>query len=318
MLKSLLITLGLILSCQAFAADSVVLTKDNTIAINDVFWSDTVSVIIKKAKELDARVQSSDPIYLVINSPGGSIDAGLELIENLKSLKRPVHTISIFSASMGFQTVQGLGDRLVLANGTLMSHRARGGFYGEFPGQLDTRYQYYLKRVLRMDELAAKRSGGKLTLDAYHRLIQDEYWCDGQDCVNQGLADRVTSAQCDKSLEGTSQVSVFQDIFMGHTIELKAEYDNCPLNTNALKYVILVDGQPLFMDSTQSTVKKVASDDPSLSSSFFGSSYRSSYETPSAPTPIIDKLGKDELFQINQKVQGIISKKTNKEVVKGY
>src|ERR1035437_1026903 len=105
MLKSLLIALSLIFSCQAFAAEPVTLTLDNTIAINDVFDGHSVSQIIKKARELDARTPSTDPLDLVINSPGGSIEDGLELIENLSNLKRPIITISLLSASMGFQTV---------------------------------------------------------------------------------------------------------------------------------------------------------------------------------------------------------------------
>src|SRR5277367_1333200 len=101
MLKGLLITLGLMIGIPALATPSVVLTKDNVITVNDPIFEDTVANVISKAKEMDARIKSSDPIYLVLNTPGGEIDAGLEMIENLGSLRRPVHTISIFSASMG-------------------------------------------------------------------------------------------------------------------------------------------------------------------------------------------------------------------------
>lgn len=314
MKNKLILILGLLFaSSVAVAAETnVVLTKDNSITINDVFTSDSVAPLIKQAKDLDSRIPSGDPIYLVINSPGGSIDAGIELIENLSNLKRPVHTITVFSASMGFQTVQGLGERLILKNGTLMSHRARGGFQGEFPGQLDTRYSYYLKRVTRLDEQAVKRSGGKLTLASYKSLIADEYWCDGADCVTTGVADKVITSSCDKSLEGQHSVTLDQFMFMGHTIELKADYDNCPLNTNALKYNIVVDGQPLFKEpSTSPTVKTVTQD--TFLQSMFGPSYG-----PSAPTSVGPSLSKDEMVEIQKRVDSIIEKKKSRDIVKGY
>lgn len=297
---------------------SVVLTKDNTVALNDAFYGETVAQLTKQAKELDSRTESSDPIYLVINSPGGSIDAGLELIENLSNMRRPVKTITLFSASMGFQTVQGLGERLVTRNGTLMSHKAKGGFYGEFPGQLDSRYGYYLKRITRLDEKAVERTQGKHTLKTYRDLIENEYWCDGKDCIEQGFADQLVSPSCDKSLEGKNMVTIFQDIFMGHTIELLAEYDACPLNTNALKYIIKIDGQLLFPENKPTETKK--NETPSslntynpFNSIFGGYGYNSSTSSTDAP-----KLTKEELFEINKRVEKYINAKQNREVIKGY
>jgi|GEM_PF-2700896 len=282
---------------------AIILTKDNSITINNVFDSEVVAQLTLAAKAMDARLPSGDPLYLVINSPGGSIDAGLELIENLSSMNRPVHSINVFSASMGFQTAQGLGDRLVLKNGTLMSHKARGGFSGEFPGQLDSRYNYYLKRVTRMDEVAVSRSGGKLTLKSYRDLIENEYWCDGQDCVDQGLADRVVTASCDRSLEGTRNELLAEFFYMGRAVQIVAEQDNCPVNTNALRYKVLVDGEALFKDINTKEEKK------SEKEGWFGN-YNSE--------PVKPRLTSEQLFEINQKVKESISNKTERKIIKGY
>lgn len=288
-----LLLLSLLLSISAFSAEPVVLTKDNTITINDIFTPESVAPIIQKAKELDSRVKTSDPIYLVVHSRGGSIQAGLDLIENLSSLRRPVDTITIFSASMGFQTVQGLGKRLVLANGTLMSHKSSGMFYGEFPGQLDTRYQYYLKRVTRMDERAASRTGGKQTLKTYQELIRNEYWCDGADCVAAGFADAVVNSTCDKSLDGVTTQSLYQNVVQGHTLEITADYDNCPLNTNALRYDLLVDGNPIF---------------PKGAGPFIGSLTGLNSSS----------LNGENLYEIFHKAKEVIKERQSNEVVKSY
>lgn len=231
------------------ATPQVVLTEDNTIWMNDYFESTTVAKTVARAKELDARLLSKEPIYLVVSSGGGSTDAGLELINNLKNLNRPVHTITDFAASMGFQTVQGLGTRYILSTGTLMSHKARGGFWGEFPGQLDSRYGFWLKRVNEMDKIAVARTKGKHTLKSYKALIENEYWCQGQDCINEGFADKVVNASCDKSLTGTRQANE-KFIWGGAAIELVWTFDKCPLNTGELDFEVYVNGKALFKRQT--------------------------------------------------------------------
>jgi ATP-dependent Clp protease protease subunit len=223
----------------------VLLHKDNVVTLNDAVDSDSVARLMMEVKKLDSRLPSGDPIYLVINSPGGSIDAGIELIERLKNLNRKVHTINLFSASMGFQIAQGLNARLITEDGTLMSHKARGGFFGEFPGQLDSRYGYYLKRISRLDAKVVARTKGKHTKQSYAALIENEYWCDGAECVQQGLADHVVTVKCDKSLDGT-RTDTLKFIFFGQRIVLDLVSDACPMNTGILDFEVTVNGTKVF------------------------------------------------------------------------
>ena len=264
----------------------VVLTVDNSIILDDVMCDEVTAKVAKKAKELDARLESNEPLILVLNTPGGCIDDGLSMNEVIKRLNRPVYTLTLFAASMGFQTVQYQGQRLITRDGTLMSHKARGGFYGEFPGQLDSRYGYYLKRVKRLDEQAVKRTNGKHTLASYHALIENEYWCDGQDCVDQGFADRVVTAKCDKSLDGNREES-YKFFFRGARIVLTLMYDKCPLISGLLDYDITVDGNKLFK-------KKENSWDSDTDAG----------------------LTKEQLIELNDKVQQIIKDRGQRKVIK--
>lgn len=300
------------------AADpnKIVLTDDNVITMNTYFEWQTTAKVAQRAKELDAKLPSGEPMYLVLDTGGGSIDAGLELAANLKAMNRPVHTISLFAASMGFQTVEALGDRLVLTNGTLMTHKAAGGFSGEFPGQLDSRYAYYLKRIQRLDEQVVARSGGKHTLTSYRNLYENEYWCDGQDCVDQGFADRVVTASCGESLKGTSNQIEDRFIFMGMTIEIATIRSKCPVVTGVLDFNIYIDGKPLFSASVNDLVAKSKEADKTKKSDDY-SWYNSS---KSYNVTALGNLKDSEIELLRKQIDAKVNELTNQQrkVIKSY
>ena len=225
------------------SADSVVLSKDNTMVLNSEVDGESVSALIAQAKELDSNLSSrlknplnsgkGKPLYLFLNTPGGSIQSGMELIEAMHGLGRPVNTITLFAASMGFQIAQNLDDRLILKSGVLMSHQAQGEFSGFFggvhPSQVDSRYQLWLDRTREMDEQTVKRTNGKQTYESYTNQYQHEMWLTGTKSVEQGYADRIVTVKCDASLTG---VSTHHVNFMG--LDITYDLDNCPLNTSPM------------------------------------------------------------------------------------
>lgn len=181
--------------------------------------------------ELDAQLKSGYPIYLVLYTPGGSIQEGLEFYEFVKGMNRPVHTVTIFAASMGFQTVQALGDRLILKYGVLMSHKARGAFGGEFGGgfsQLDARYSLWLRRIDMLDKVTVSRTDGKQTLKSYRAAYDNELWLNGPEAVEQGYADEVVTVSCDAVLHST----VVEQVFNLGFFRIKAAFSGCPLFTS--------------------------------------------------------------------------------------
>lgn len=220
----------------------IVLTKDNTIILNDEISGESVGEVIKKAKELDNEgslltkvgVKKKDPIYVFLRSPGGEIQTGLEMLEMLKGLNRPVDTITMFSASMAFQTVQQLGKRYIVKNGVLMSHRAAGEFSGSFggekPSQMDSRKGLWESRMDEMDKQTVDRTNGKQTLASYQKAYASELWLTGSQAVDQGYADEVANVQCSKSLSGTTTKSIN---LMGF-IQVDYDLDNCPLNSTPM------------------------------------------------------------------------------------
>lgn len=221
--------------------NTIVLTKDNTISLNDVIDGELVPNVLTKAKELDQSFslgklygKRKEPIYVFVRSPGGEIQLGLEMLEALKGLNRPVDTITSFGASMAFQTVQSLGTRYILKTGVLMSHRAKGGFEGEFggqkPSQIDSRKDLWESRLNEMDQQTVDRTNGKQTLASYQKAYASELWVTGTQAVEQGYADAVVSVRCDESLSGVTTKTVN---FMG-IINISYDLDDCPLNSSPM------------------------------------------------------------------------------------
>lgn len=236
------------LMAQTRKVPDIILTEDNMVVLDRAFNRDTVSRVIEKVLDIDSKIPAEDPLYLVLDTGGGSVQAGLELIDTLKTLNRKIHTVPIFAASMGFHTVQGLGDRLIPTQGTLMSHKASGWFFGEFPGQLDSRYNRYLKRIMSMDSEVVKRTNGVHSLNSYHELIENEYWCDGQYCIDQGFADKIVNVQCDRSLN-ERKIEIINFLYNGMLpIKIEIQKLKCPLATGILAWKISVYGFTLYSE----------------------------------------------------------------------
>jgi len=219
-------------------SDTINLTSDNLIVLNSEVDGESTTQVLAKATELDKKLSGrfgndhKTPIYLYLNSPGGSIQSGLEMIEGLNGLGRPIITITAFSASMAFQIVQGMpGERLILKSGVLMSHHAKGEEQGEFGGsvrtQMENRQQLWLDRIRELDEQTVKRTNGKQTYKSYTEEYDHELWDNGAKSVAEGYADRVVTVKCDKSLSGTTG---HQADFFG--IPITYQLSNCPINSS--------------------------------------------------------------------------------------
>lgn len=215
--------------------DKIVLSSDNTLVLHGAITASSVSKLMQEASRMDSHLKSGYPLYLFIVTPGGSIQAGLELIEYLHSLNRPVNTVTSFAASMGFQIVQNLGTRYIMQYGVLMSHKARGQFNGEFGGgisQLDSRYQLWLRRINMLDKQTVSRTHGKQTLKSYRAAYTPELWLNGREAVVKGYADKVVGVKCDDSLKGSHLKILNLGLF-----RMKVLLANCPLISAPLDVV---------------------------------------------------------------------------------
>jgi ATP-dependent Clp protease protease subunit len=216
--------------------DVITLTDDNMVVLDQAFDDETVTAVMQDLQKLSDKSPKDATLYLVLNTPGGSVTAGQRLISFAKALPQKVKTLTLFAASMGFQTVQGLDERLILDTGTLMSHRARFGVDGE-TSQIESRLKYFLAMIEVLDRVAAGRMG--ITLASYRTLIHDEYWAFGQAAVAEKSADRMVLAKCGKGLNKSKTILV-KTIFGNFNVELS----KCPLMPGMLGYQPAKDSTP--------------------------------------------------------------------------
>lgn len=224
----LFLFLSIVFTAESVGRSSNILTLSdkNTLTLNMAIDADSAKDVQLKLMELSRKLSNNDSIYLVLNSPGGSIDAGFKIIETAKGLKQKVHTVSIFSASMSFIISQYLDTRFVLDSSVLMSHRGyASGLEGQVPGSLNTRVNRLTADLEKVNLRVAKRA--KMSAEAYRALIADELWMDGPEALQFGFADQQVHVFCDKTLQGPGDVTHVS--FMG--IPITVTWDKCPLIT---------------------------------------------------------------------------------------
>lgn len=218
---------ALLIGVLAHAANSQLLelNVNNTVNMRGAIMPASVADVETKLSELVARRgKDSYPIYVVINSPGGSIIAGESLIQFVSTLEN-IHTVTLFSASMAEMFAQGIpGKRYVTENGIFMDHRPSGGFEGQFAeGEVEEQLRFWKTIINRVNTRTSKRL--KMSVEEYKARIVNEWWSEGQDAVDNNHADGIVRLHCSAELVAAKEV-VNVRTFFGNA---KLSYSSCPL-----------------------------------------------------------------------------------------
>jgi len=166
------------------------LLKDRIVFLGGEVDDDTANIVVAQMLFLEMEDPDAD-IMLYINSPGGSVTAGLAIYDTMKYLKCEVSTLCVgMAASMGaFLLAAGAkGKRKALPNAEIMIHQPSGGARGQA-----TDIQIHAEQILRikkkLNEELAKNTGKPLS--QVEKDVERDFFLTAQDAKEYGLIDEI-------------------------------------------------------------------------------------------------------------------------------
>jgi len=166
------------------------LLKDRIIMLSGQVTDDLANSIIAQLLFLDAQDSEKD-IYLYINSPGGSVTAGMAIYDTMNFIKPQVSTICIgMAASMGAFLLQAgaKGKRFALPNAEIMIHQPLGGTQGQ-ASDIKIHAERIIKMREHLNKIMAENTGQPL--EVIERDTERDNFMSAQAAADYGLIDRV-------------------------------------------------------------------------------------------------------------------------------
>ncbi|KAF3166701.1 ATP-dependent Clp protease proteolytic subunit 2, mitochondrial [Orbilia oligospora] len=168
------------------------LLKERIITLNGPVHDGLSATVVAQLLFLEAD-NPDKPIHLYINSPGGSVTAGLAIYDTMNYIQCPVSTICIGqAASMGSLLLVGgeKGRRFALPHSSVMLHQPSGGFSGQASD-----IAIHAKEILRVRESLNKIYQKHLTkphtLDEIEKIMERDLFMSAEDALNMGLIDEI-------------------------------------------------------------------------------------------------------------------------------
>jgi ATP-dependent Clp protease, protease subunit len=154
----------------------------------------TANLIVAQLLFLESDNPDKD-IFFYINSPGGSVSAGLAIYDTMQFIKPDVSTLCVGqAASMGaFLLAAGdKGKRFALPNSRVMIHQPMGGFQGQ-ASDIEIHAKEILYLRARLNDILAKHTGK--SLDVIQRDTDRDFFMSGEDAVKYGIVDKVLTSR---------------------------------------------------------------------------------------------------------------------------
>lgn len=166
------------------------LLKDRIIFLGEQVDDTTASLVIAQMLFLEHEDPEKD-IKLYINSPGGSVTAGLAIYDTMQYVKCDVSTMCVgLAASMGafLLTAGTKGKRFALPNSQLLIHQPLGGVQGQAT-DIKIHTEWLLKIKDDLNKALSKHTGQPL--EKIERDVERDYFMSAEEAVKYGLIDKV-------------------------------------------------------------------------------------------------------------------------------
>lgn len=165
------------------------LLKDRIIILNGEITDNSSNIVVAQLLYLDSL--NNDDISLYINSPGGSITAGMAIFDTMNFIKSNVSTICVgMAASMAaFLLSSGeKGKRYILPNAEVMIHQPLGGAQGQAT-EIKIAAERILKLKKKLNKILSDNTGKDI--DTIDNDTERDYFMDSDEALNYGIVDKV-------------------------------------------------------------------------------------------------------------------------------
>ena len=168
------------------------LLKDRIIMLTGPVEDNMANSVIAQLLFLDAQDNTKD-IYLYVNTPGGSVSAGLAIVDTMNFIKSDVQTIVMgVAASMGtvIASSGAKGKRFMLPNAEYLIHQPMGGA-GSGTQQTDMAIVavHLLRTRNTLEKILAENSGK--SVEQIHKDAERDYWMSAQETLEYGFIDEI-------------------------------------------------------------------------------------------------------------------------------
>ncbi len=169
------------------------LLKDRILFVTGPIEDYTANLVVAQLLFLDAEDSKKD-IQLYINSPGGSVTAGLAIIDTMNHVKSDVSTVCVgLAASMGsvILSAGAKGKRFALPNSEVMIHQPWGGVQGQAT-DIEITAKHILATRDRLNKMLAKNTGQKL--EQIEKDVDRDFYMTADEAKKYGVVDQVYKA----------------------------------------------------------------------------------------------------------------------------
>lgn len=171
------------------------LLKDRIIILNGEINDNSANIVVAELLYLDSL--NNNDISLYINSPGGSITAGMAIYDTMNFIKSEVSTICLgMAASMAaFILATGeKGKRYALPNSEVMIHQPLGGAQGQAT-EIKIAAERILKLKKKLNRILADRTGK--SIESIDADTERDYFMDSDEALEYGIVDKILKKNCD-------------------------------------------------------------------------------------------------------------------------
>lgn len=167
------------------------LLKDRIIILTGVIHDDLASSIVGQLLFLNS--ENHEPIQLYINSPGGSVTAGLAIYDTMQHVTAPVHTLCVGQAASMAAVLLAAGEpgkRTILPNARVMVHQPHGAVEGK---ETDIRIQAeQIEKIrLKLAKILLKHTRADIDLKQVQDMLEWDFWMEADEAKLHKFVDKV-------------------------------------------------------------------------------------------------------------------------------